>query len=244
MPPQAPPEYVVRSRRAGDRPLRRVLLLLALLVVLALSFALGWSLAPRRSAAAPAASAEMQALKQRLAILERDRQVMRVASAALQRTLAERGAEVETLRGDLAFYTRLLEGRANAPPGLSVAALRLRPLAGAQGGYTFVITLLQTARTAVAEVHGTLSLRVSGMQAGRPAQLDWAQLAGSAQRDGLPFSFKYFQQLHGMLALPSGFVPARIEITLKPAGGNAITHGEAWAAALAGKEPAHVPQAR
>ncbi len=242
MPVTPPLDYIVRPRLSGSRAQRAAAVLLALLL-LGAGFALGrWSAA--RVVAAPhhdasATTGAIQALKQQLAIAQRDRQVMRVAADALRRTLADRGAEIESLRADLAFYTRLIGGAEQAP-GLGVAALTLSPVAGTRG-YTFTVTLLQTARDSN-PVHGRMTLALQGVQGGRATRCDWAQLADARQRDGLPFAFKYFQQVHGMLVLPPGFVPARIDVTLKPAGGAAFTRDLAWAGALAGKDTTHVPQ--
>lgn len=238
-----PPDYIVRPRLSGSR-MQLWLALLLVLTLLVVSFALGYWSAARSghtdSAGANTAAAqhEVQTLRQQLAILRRDRQVTRVATDALRRTLSDRGAEIESLRADLAFYTRLIGGDEQAP-GLSVAALTLSPVAGTRG-YTFNLTLLQTARDS-SPVHGQMTLALEGVQGGRAARCDWAQLADARQRDGLPFAFKYFQQVHGMLVLPPGFVPVRIHVTLKPAGGVALTRDLAWASALAGKDTTHVP---
>ena len=102
-------------------------------------------------------------------------------------------------------------------------------------------TLLQTARGGT-PVRGTLHLALEGVQNGRAVRYGWAQLVDAQQRDGLPFAFKYFQQLHGMLVLPAGFVPARIHLDLKPEGSAALTRDLPWASALAGKDMTHVPQ--
>ena len=242
MPVTPPPEYIVRPRLPGSRG-QRVLATLLGIALLTASFALGWALAPRttRTPASRAAAdtRELRALKQQLAILRSDRQVARVATDALRRTLADRGAEIESLRADLAFYTRLIGGDERTP-GLSVAALGLRALPGTRG-YTFVVTLLQTARGGT-PVRGTLHLALEGVQNGRAVRYGWAQLVDAQQRDGLPFAFKYFQQLHGMLVLPAGFVPARIHLDLKPEGSAALTRDLPWASALAGKDTTHVPQ--
>lgn len=244
MPVPPPPDYIVRTRLPGGR-LPWLLLALAALLLLAASFALGrWS-APARGAsgehgASSAETADAQALKQQIAILQRDRQVTRVATDALRRTLADRGAEIDSLRADLAFYTRLVGGDEQAP-GLNVAALSLTPVPGTHG-YTFNVTLLQTSRGSASPIHGKLTLAIEGVQGGKAARYDWAQLADARQRDGLPFAFKYFQQLRGMLVLPAGFVPARIHLTLKPAGAAASTRDLSWASALAGKDKTNVPQ--
>ncbi len=240
--PAPPPRYVVRTRLPGHR---RFWLLAALpaVLLLVLAFAAGrWSAGagPRTPPRANAqALAELSRLRQQRVMLLRDRQVTRIATDALRRSLADRDAEIESLRADLAFYTRLIGGDERAP-GLSVAALRLHPVPGTRG-YAFTVILLQTARGGRA-VHGRLTLALQGVQGGRAVRVGWPQLVARAQHDGLPFAFKYFQPLHGMLVLPPGFVPARIEVTLKPAGGSALSRDLSWASAVAGKDTEHVSQ--
>ena len=65
--------------------------------------------------------------------------------------------------------------------------------------------------------------------------LDWAHLAGSGGKDGVPFAFKFFQQVQGSLALPKGFVPNRIAVTLQPDGGSSVTRKLDWNEAQAGQ---------
>ena len=69
--------------------------------------------------------------------------------------------------------------------------------------------------------------------AGRLATLRWDELASSQERDGLQFSFKYFQQLKGALMLPAGFTPNRIHAEADAGGDMGRTEQDfAWAEAL------------
>ena len=58
-------------------------------------------------------------LQNQLAILQRDRQVSRIADRVLQKNLAERDEEIRSLRADQAFYSKLVGADAQ-PGGLTV----------------------------------------------------------------------------------------------------------------------------
>jgi hypothetical protein len=73
------------------------------------------------------------------------------------------------------------------------------------------------------------------VRGGKLATLDWAGLAGAGGKAGLPFAFKFFQQLQGTLVLPADFVPNRITVTLHPHAGDDVSRTLDWNAALAGQ---------
>ena len=52
-----------------------------------------------------------------------------------------------------------------------------------------------------------------------------------ANAPGVPYSFKYFQQVEGDLILPSGFKPVRVIARLVPQNGAAVEHSFPWSAA-------------
>jgi hypothetical protein len=59
---------------------------------------------------------------------------------------------------------------------------------------------------------GRARVSVVGILVGKLATLNWSELASDQDREGLAFSFKYFQQLKGALMLPEGFIPNRIHV--------------------------------
>ncbi len=210
---------------------------LVIIVLWLLSLALAWNLGGRwtqQPATAPNSAKQstyraMQKLQQQLAILQQAQRVNQIAVKSLRNTLVERDGEIENLRSDVAFYARLVGGDAHRT-GLGVLALRLQPLEKT-AGYTFTVTLTQAAKRDPGS-RGRLSLSVEGIQAGKPVVLDWAHLAPSEQRKGLPFAFKYFQQVRGMLVLPPGFVPSRVRVRLVPKRGKPSEWAFAWAKTL------------
>ena len=239
MPRMPPPRYEVRALNPGALRRRRALLGLAWLLGMIVVASATWALArPPADLAARAAHAEAlrrdnAALKQQLAVLTRSRQITRIATDALRRSLADRDEEIAGLRTDLAFYTRLTGGSAQRG-GLAVQGLKLGPIAGAHA-YAVTITLTQNTRRGEPS-QGHVSLSVEGVRGGRAAQLAWSDLAPPPARAGLPFAFKYFQQVQGMLVLPAGFVPSRAIVSAQPDGGAAVSRSFSWSAALKSPE--------
>ncbi|HEX7130468.1 MAG TPA: DUF6776 family protein [Rhodanobacteraceae bacterium] len=172
-----------------------------------------------------------EALQNRIAILQRDRQVSQIADRALQRSLAERDEEIRSLRADQAFYSRLV-GTDARPGGLTVHGVALKPIARTRA-FNFTVTLTHSAEGGK-ETGGTLTLAVEGIRADKLAVLDWRELVGPDAGGGLPFAFKYFQQVQGTLMLPADFTPNRIRVTLDPQDGPQVTRSLPWSEALRG----------
>ena len=204
-----------------------------LLATLACAGALGLAGCGRDAAPAAAAPADVEGLQQQVATLRRSDQISRDANGALQKTLAEREEEIAGLRADVAFYERLV-GATEQRRGLSVHALHLVPQAA--DVWHFTSTLTQNLnRGAISE--GALSLAIEGTQGGALRQFEWGALRQRPGADGVPYSFKYFQQVNGEVFLPKGFTPTRVVVRLQPRGGSAIEQAYPWVEAIAGQSP-------
>ena len=106
------------------------------------------------------------------------------------------------------------------------------PIAGSRG-WNLTLSLTQSAKRDE-ETSGHVTVSVEGMRANQVAQLGWSALGDGAQKDGLPFHFMYFQQLHGIIVLPADFRPSRLRIHMEPAGDSPVTRAIAWSDALSG----------
>lgn len=204
---------------------------LAIVVVFGLGVLAGHHAAVVKGSAARAfeLARRNEALQNQLAILQRDRQVSQIADRVLQKNLAERDEEIRSLRADQAFYSRLV-GTDARPGGLTVHGVALAPIARTRA-FNFTVTLTHSAEGGK-ETDGKLSLAVEGIRNDKLAVLDWNDLGGPNAGEGLPFAFKYFQQVQGTLMLPAGFTPNRIRITLDPEQGQTVTRSLSWSEAL------------
>src|SRR5215469_466064 len=194
-----PPRFVVRPHDATGGRRRALWLAVAWLVSVALTGAIVGALVRHSTPAATehrqvtALTKQNDDLQQQVANLQRASQVSEIATQSLRKTLGEREEEISGLRADLAFYSRLTGGDAQRE-GLKVQEVRLQP---------------------VSDSHAwdlTLSLTQNAVRGEDVVKLDWAALGDTAQPSGLPFRFKYFQQLHCTIVLPVDFRPTRLVI--------------------------------
>jgi hypothetical protein len=110
--------------------------------------------------------------------------------------------------------------------------VKLQPIAGSRG-WNLTLSLTQSTRHD-AEITGNVLVSVEGLRGNKVVQLDWSALGDAAQKDGLPFRFMYFQQLHGTIVLPADFRPTRLRVSIQSAGNEPVTRAVAWGDALSG----------
>jgi len=181
-------------------------------------------------------SRELQSLKDRLdrlqareAVLQRETDVLRQANRLLREQETERQAELNTLQAELDFYRRLA-GTGGAQAGLDVYRSELLAT-GSELVFQYVLTLTQNIRRA-SIISGRVRFDVEGTLDDRPVTLHWSQVGGDQPEPA--FRFKYFQQLEGYLALPEGFKPIRLVITLEAKGSrNPVQRNYDWNVLLA-----------
>ena len=232
-----PPRLVVRRHDDAGQGRRRLWLGLAWLGSL---LVLGLIVGGLSRRAAPAAVdhrqqrallSQIDELKQQVANLQRAAQVNEVATRSLRGTLAQREEELSGLRADLGFYSRLVGGDAQRQ-GLRLQEVKLQPITGSRG-WNLTLSLIQNAKRGE-ETRGNATVSVEGLRRDKVVSLDWPTLGNATQKDGMPFRFMYFQQLHGTLVLPLDFRPTRLRISIQPASGEPVNRAVAWGAALSG----------
>ncbi|MGB8634739.1 MAG: DUF6776 family protein [Rhodanobacteraceae bacterium] len=242
------PQFEVRRLDPSTRWRKRLLLLLMLLVSAAGGLAAGlwWGArtAPPRESPAPAIpmvgkSSTAQATAQQIVTLKRSEQVARIAAQDLRKTLADREEEISALRADLAFYSHLV-GSGEQGNELTVHGVHLQPVSGSRA-WNATITLTQNSRRGK-DNHGAITLAVEGVRDGKLILVKWPQLAAPDQVKGIPYAFKYFQQLHATMMLPDNFTPNRLRVRVNPSSGKDIMHSMAWSDALKSAEENNVQQ--
>lgn len=239
MPPRPPPRLVVRAHDTPSHRRRRTWIALLWPISLVVTALLaGWladgapaSIVPSHRRELRELKADNEALKQQVAELTRSQQVGDVALQALQRTLAEREEQISGLRADLGFYSRLV-GSDGQRQGLRIQEVHVQAVPQSPA-WNLTLSLTQNVRRGD-EIHGHLTVTVEGLRGDKVEQLGWSQLGDEAQKDGMPFAFKYFQQLHGTMVLPADFRPTRLRIHAEPDGGASADRVVSWTDALNG----------
>ena len=180
---------------------------------------------------------ELERVRSKLSISERSDQVSRSANDALQESVTAREDEIASLRADLAFYQRLMGGKAPRQ-GLTVQQLALRSI-GDGDGYEMRATLTQKMRKGEI-TSGSAGIRVEGMLNGSLRALEWNELPQHKPDQAPDFSFKYFQELDVSFVLPEGFTPNRVVLVMKSAQGDQFERSFAWDQTLTTGADEHV----
>lgn len=214
-----------------QRWIRGALRVIAIVVIFLAGFAVGrtFGFPDDLRARAHGLATRNAALEDQLQGLQQQQQTNSTALAALKSSLAGRDAELQKLQREQAFYARLIGIDSNRS-GLGVHSMAVSPVAGTRA-WNFTVTLVDTAENADA-ARGTLTLSIDGVSDGKLTTVGWANLAAPAASDGVPFAFKFFQQLRGSFLLPKGFVPNRVTVTLHPEGGEPVSRRIDWKEAL------------
>jgi hypothetical protein len=155
-----------------------------------------------------ATSSALEDERRQVAVLRRSDQVSRAANTELQQTISEREEEIAALRGDLAFFERLVGGSAQRS-GLAVHALGMA--ADGAGHVRYTLTLTQTLKRS-GLTRGEVSMQIEGVSRGQLTTLDWKQLRQGTDAAPQSFGFRYFQQLEGSIMLPENFTPQRVRV--------------------------------
>jgi hypothetical protein len=240
--PTPVPSLVIRSHDPAQR--QRTWLLLGLvwlgsLLIVATVVATVVARTSRSGSAAQRAGVDQQAdaLKARIAVLERSDQIARAGIVDVQKTLRERDEEVDSLRADLAFYGRLVGG--SKREGLAVHALQMMPVKGSRA-WNFRVTLTQNFKRGE-DVKGRLTMSVEGVGDGKLKTLDWSVLSQDANGAGFEYNFKYFQQVSGTIMLPTGFAANRVIVRADSDSGR-VEQEFSWKDAIKGEESDDVRQ--
>jgi hypothetical protein len=170
------------------------------------------------------ASVALEQERQRVAVLGRSDQVSRAANLELQQTLGERDEEIAALRGDLAFFERLVGGSAKRN-GIAVHDLSLVPNGG--GNLHYAVTLTQTLKRS-GTTNGAITLQIEGIHRGKLSTLDWPALRQGNGSEPQTFAFRYFQQLEGSIMLPEDFTPHRVRVKVETEGNNRVERLFPW----------------
>jgi cell division protein FtsB len=216
------PELVIRPHA----PMRRLILTVTLLVLgligLYVAFEVGRYVAGYNVIAAIRDHAQLQssitdlkaantALRARIIELQTDNAGHAREDQVVTRTIGDLQAQVARQTEELAFYRAVVaEG---APPiGVRVGTVRLSA-AKPVGQFLVHVSLVRAGKTD-GMTTGTVSLTVDGQGAeGKVMTLDGQALAGGGTAD-VPYNFRYYQELEQPIALPPGFRPEHLTVSI------------------------------
>lgn len=165
-------------------------------------------------------------LRARIAELETGQVSGGQERSELARTVSELQSQVARQNQDLTFYRGIVAASAG---GTSVRIQRVVIAPGdSANNFALRVVLVQTAR-AEKNISGTMTLSVSGFEQNNPVTYTLDRLSAD-KRTQLKFSFRYFEDIDQPLALPAGFIPAKIQVEVRAEGrtGEPLTETFPW----------------
>ena len=153
------------------------------------------------------------ALRERVAILERAKQVEGKAYQNVDAHLRSLQDEVLALKEEIAFYRGIVS--AGKEKGLNIQTFVLDKEAS-PGAYRFQLVLTQNLKR-VRMISGKVKLKIMDELDGRSKELLVSDMNGK-QADYLKFEFKFFQRIEGRFTLPDGFRPERLQVEVVSSG--------------------------
>ncbi|MHB1514070.1 DUF6776 family protein, partial [Acidiferrobacter sp.] len=161
---------------------------------------------------------EIVRLQASLAISKRSLQTDTVAYGDLATALKRSDQQLISLREKLGFYHAIL-GAPHKAAGVHIDKFHL-----VRGAKTWHYNLVLIQSLAFQRwVYASIRFTVQGRMAGHSSDVDYPRLVDTP----LTVHFKYFSDVQGRLALPAGFIPQRVIVTVA-ATGHTIKQAYPW----------------
>lgn len=171
---------------------------------------------------------ENSRLGAQITMLEQAAGIDKRAYDEVSRSLSDLQNELLEVRQEVEFYRGIVNAEDTGISGLKIQALKLRQDAESRN-YHFRLILSQLATTN-ARISGHAELAISGVIDGSQVELSYQELSGG-DATALPFNLRDFQELRGIIVLPTGFVPLRLTLKVTPGANSAaaLERSYTWA---------------
>jgi hypothetical protein len=152
-------------------------------------------------------------LLHQLAIDQNGSAIDRSTYEQVETTLADLQGKIQAQEEELVFYRGIVSPQ-DRVAGLRIQSLEALPGDG-EGRYLVRLLLVQAIQHS-RRVSGAVKLQLEGIQDGRMAAFDAAELVVPGEAYDMGYEFRYFQGLEAELALPVGFEPQRMTVEIWP----------------------------
>lgn len=155
-------------------------------------------------------------LSQRVAILEKGGEVDRQAAEDFRSTVRELRDHIGELEQEVAFYKGIM-APGSSDKGLRVSRIDLEALSGQEYRYSVMMTQVVDNTNFV---KGEVAVNIIGLRSGQQEVIALRDLDSAVTELGIPFKFRYFQELKGTLTVPSDFIPKQLQVVMQSRGRN------------------------
>jgi septal ring factor EnvC (AmiA/AmiB activator) len=153
--------------------------------------------------------AEIEELKQEIALEKTHRGIEREAYQVVEENLAALEAKIQEQSDAIAFYRGIVSPQ-DGGRGLRVQDLKLTKGAE-EGHYNLRLVLVQVMQHD-RSVKGEVDFSLEGLQDGVATTYQFQELSPADSDNSWPFAFRYFQNFDRELVIPDGFSPEKINV--------------------------------
>lgn len=159
-------------------------------------------------------------LNQQILNLEQSSYVDKEAISSVQQTILSLREKISQLEEDVLFYKQILSPE-NDETGLVIGQLDLM-LSESPDAIRFKLELKQQGSNE-SVITGYANVNILGIQGEREVSIPLRNLTDSINTLDIRLQFRYFQNIEGVLVLPSDFEPQKVQILAIAEGSNAKT---------------------
>ena len=153
--------------------------------------------------------AEIEELKQEIALEKTHRDIEREAYQVVEENLAALEAKIQEQSDAIAFYRGIVSPQ-DGGRGLKVQDLKLTK--GTEEGHYNVRLVLVQVMQHDRSVKGEVDFSLEGLQDGVATTYQFQELLPADSDSSWPFAFRYFQDFDRELVIPDGFSPEKINV--------------------------------
>lgn len=230
-------QFVIKPRALKRQRVWLVLLLALLVIVPYLTFELGRarggfsvieSMRHQREQAGRIDALESQVtrLQRELNAASLDSRAQAQAYAAEQQSVAALQMQLQQQQQDLTLYQAIVSPQANAATAPRVQRLDIEALPQPQH-YRLRIMMIQS-MNATTQAQGTLEVVIAGQQSGRAQSVVLSSVLRDPSQAALSFAYRYFQSIERDVALPAGFEPAELQVSVQAARHELLRQSFPW----------------
>jgi len=172
-------------------------------------------------------AANADELRRQITVLQTSQEIDRETYALVESNLSELQLRIQSQEEELAFYQGIIS------PEDGYAGLRIQSInftaAELEQHYILRLVLVQSI-SHDRRVTGVVRLHIEGSRAGEADELSPDEILIDPETGNIPYAFRYFQGLQGVVVLPADFVPDQVNVEIRPqgAGGRPILHSFEW----------------
>lgn len=169
-------------------------------------------------------NAEAQDLRQQVTKYQLNAEVDRQVTDEIRHQVVTQREQIAALERDVAVYRIMTSPKNNNPQGISFGVFSVTPVAddGSPANLQRIKLAIQKLAEGDTEFKGELQFTIVGLRGGQEEKIPLSQI--EQVREGvapltetIPLQFKFFQNIEADIHIPDGFVPSRVELSVRSA---------------------------